>query len=256
MREDRHPSFLELDRHHLRGGGRELADPMLREHLRSCSQCADYLAKLEGAARAEPPAWLAELAKPRPVASGFRRENAVRRHRFGTRKRRAVLIALSAAAGLLFVLRSGVIDRRPQVDGSEVVREKGEPAIAVFLKRGERVWQWDEKSSVRAGDRLRLKILAAGYEHVAVAAPTGEAKRLRLLYGGRLERSETLLPTSWEIDAQPGTEVLHVFLSRRPILEEELSRPTEKSATGPAGEGPVWQKVLRLPKPEREDHAP
>ncbi len=167
-------------------------------------------------------------------------------------------MSISAAAALLFYFRSGPAprppDRQPVVDSPDSVREKGEPAIAVYLKRDDRVWLWDGRTSVRAGDKLRLKILAAGYDHVAVAAPA--AQRLRILYSGRLDSTETLLPKSWEIDAQPGAETLYVFLSRRPLTEGELPRPTEKSADPAVQPGAVWQKLLFLPKSERETHAP
>lgn len=264
-----HPSYLELDRHHLRGSPPESA--ALREHLRSCARCTAYLSSLRTASPQAAPDWLRGLAgsdalapQPRPAPARPPSLSARRQSRWhgamrilkGARAARVALVSLSAAAALLFYLRSRPFDRQLEVNDRQTLREKGAPAVAVYLKRAERVWQWDGSSSVRPGDLLRLKIIASGYEHVVVGAPAPAPQHLRLLYSGKLERGETFLPTSWEIDAQPGPEQLYVFLSRQPMTTFDLLHPTEKSAGGAETGGAVWQKHLLLRKSERELHAP
>jgi len=260
MSPNAHPSYLELDRGFLA----DAADlpPALREHLTACPRCADYVGKLRAdRTRLDRPAWLTQLARPAPVpvsrpALHQRRWSAQgARGRSRWRRAPAVLLASAAAALLLLILwppRPGL----PEDPGP--LRTKGEPAVAVYVKRSDRVWLWDGLASLQRGDQLRLKIVAAGYAHVTVAAPDGKSSRLRLLYAGRLAGPETLLPTSWELDAQPEPEVLHVLLSPQPLSAQDLQSPaaTSELPLTTRTAGAIWAKTLRLPKTAKDPHVP
>jgi hypothetical protein len=239
-----HPSYLELDRYHL--GGEAGGSPSLRAHLAGCPRCAGYLTALRSTRDSGTPEWLARLSAVPPRTQGLGSSPGARSTgRRWIRRAAVTLLASSAAAVVLALPRSGP-PLRPE---PPLLLEKGEPAVTVFLKRAERVWQWDGRSVLRPGDRLRLKISAAGYGYVAIGAPDAEPHRVRLLYEGPLTSSgpDTLLPSSWEVDAQPGPEVLHVLLSREPLPKKELQR-APGSAELPDSTGAVWRKTLVLPK--------
>lgn len=247
-----HPSYLELDRYHL--GGETGGSPSLLAHLSGCSRCIDYLASLRSAKGSAPPEWLARIEAVPPRTPDLRAALGARsKRRPWIRRATVTMLATSAAAALLVLALPRPV--HPPQKETPLLLEKGEPAVTVFLKRAERVWQWDGRSVLRPGDRLRLKISAAGYGYVTIGAPDAEPQRVRLLYEGPLARSgpDTLLPSSWEVDSQPGPEVLHVFLSREPLPQKELLRPPG-SAELPGRADAVWKKTLVLPK-ERAPHA-
>lgn len=213
-----HPSRLELDGLLLDAAA---AAPGTRAHVAACADCGAYLARLESAAAAPLPAALQVHAMRPPVSQ---------RPRALPRLLRPVFVgpSLAAAAALaLLVLRShpheGRLASAPDREAAGV-REKGGPRVTLYLQRGSGVWRWDEQERVRAGDRLRLEVAAAGYRHVTVATEAG-GERLRTLYAGPLaERGATLLPASWQLDAQGRSETLVVLLSQAPIPEAELRR--------------------------------
>ena len=195
-----HPSYLELDRLYATGG--EAAAASLSEHVVACAECREHLAELARSA-GEQPAWLGAmaLAAPRPRP---RRRLAI--------PAAAVVAALSMAALLALTLRPAVPTVTGAGEGAEALREKGEPAVAVYVLRDRHVIRWDGREPLRAGDRLRLEVAGAGYAHVAVATPSAGGG-LALLYTGSLEaRAPVLLPASWEVDRVPGPEILHVVL--------------------------------------------
>lgn len=256
-----HPTYLELDRFFLAAAAAAEAEAPLRQHLDECQRCADYVAKLHAdRSRLGRPAWLTQLATPTPVPGRpalTTRRLSVRRGGPGRAsfwRRTTLLLGAGAAAALLLVMR--VPPRVPLADDAGMLRTKGEPAVAVYVKRQDRVWLWDGLSSLQSGDQLRLKIVAAGYAHVAVAAPDGKSAGLRLLYAGPLAGPETLLPTSWEVDAQPEPEVLHVLLSPKPLSAQDLAPATTQQPTPQRKAGAIWSKTLRLPKTARDPHVP
>ncbi len=198
-----HPSFLELDRVAL---GVEVASAT-RTHLSSCERCRLHVERLES--HEAPPAWVRDLAKPR-------------------RSRRSWLFgggfALAAAAAVLVML----FVRGDHRDDS-FTTVKGEPSVALHIKRGDAVFVWDGVEPVRPGDQLRLEIAASGHLRVQVLS-AGDVS----LYDAPIAAGSgsLLLPTAWEVDAEPGTETLTIVLSEG---------------------GPTWRTTLKLTKTTEED---
>jgi hypothetical protein len=220
-----HPSRLELDVLLVDAAA---AAPGTRAHVEACVGCSAYLGGLRAmAAEPLPAPLLAHTRRPRPKPP-----------RPLARLLRPVFVApsLAAAAALaLVVLRAQVHQTNggPAPDRMAAgVRDKGGPRIAVYLQRGPTVWRWDEQEVLRAGDRLRLEVVGAGYPRVTVVTPaSGEGPkdadrdRLRALYAGPLpERGATLLPASWMLDAEGRSETLFVLFSTAPLSEAELRR--------------------------------
>ncbi|MFO0580438.1 MAG: hypothetical protein U1A78_41225 [Polyangia bacterium] len=215
-----HPSRLELDGLLLDA---RAAAPAIRAHVAACPDCGAYLAALEAMAAAPLPVSLRAHAMRPPVPLRPRSW-------LMSRLMQPLLVGpvLAAAAVLvLLMLRSQPHEGRlPHAPDREAagVRDKGGPRVTVYLQRGSTVWRWDDSERVRAGDRLRLEVAAAGYRHVTVATET-TGERLRTLYAGPLpERGATLLPASWQLDAEGRSETLVVFFSQAPVPESELRR--------------------------------
>jgi hypothetical protein len=228
-----HPSHLVID---LAALGGEVPDQVTR-HLETCPSCAATVAARR---TDEPlPAWAGSVrVAPAPVAiSPPLRRDAPSRPRL-----RWWLLPLPAAVALsvAIVLLRGESQSGPAVDA---IREKGAPAVAVYLKRGGTVATWDGRSPVRPGDRLRLGIRGGGFAHLSVASlQPGSAPAL--LYAGPLEpRGETLLPISFRVDAAGGAEELSVILSPRPV--DAATHARAALPTAPPG---LWTALVHIPK--------
>ena len=196
-----HPSFLELDRAAL---GIDVASAT-HTHLSTCERCRVHVERL--APQEAPPAWVRDLARVR-------------------RSRRPWLfgggLALAAAVILLLFARR---DADPDASFTTV---KGGPSVAVHVKRGDAVFLWDGLDPVSPGDQLRLEIAATGYQRLQVFAAGGVP-----LYDAPISAGSTLLPTAWEVDAQPDAETLTIVLT--------------------GSHQPEWRTTLKLAKTTVED---
>ncbi len=217
-----HPSYWELDQLFL--AARSVGAPAgpWASHCRDCAQCQRYLATLESRAAAPLPPWVGALAQPRPGLLARLRE----------RWSRPLLLAPVAAAAslaLVLALRGGPRPTPEVAEGVAVpeVHEKGGPSVNVYIKRGERVTQWDGKMRLRAQDRIRLQVVGGGYAQVTVAVqqPGGA----QVLYAGALQPSApTPLPVSWQVSAPGAAEVLAVILSAQPLAA--VAQPLDVAA--------------------------
>lgn len=190
-----HPSFLELDRHALGVGV-----PATADHVTGCSQCQAHLQKLEQ--QLPVPAWAHDVSRSRR----FRWLGAPQ------------LVALGACAAAVAV--AVAVLPRPHAEGE--IGVKGNPSVAVYIKRGERVSLWDGRSPLRAGDSVQLKVAPEGFRRVVVASIEGGAAK-ELYAGPVAARDATLLPESWTLDAAPGPEALLVVFSNTPLSPDELN---------------------------------
>lgn len=205
-----HPSYYALDGVRLGGP----VSPPVAAHLAACAPCSAYLAS--GAGPAPAPDWLGRASV-----------SARTRHR---RRRRAWPALALAAAALVLVARP-----RP-----EPIRDKGGPAVSVFVKRGEQVFLWDGERAVRPGDRLRLRVGGTTYRHVSVASlPSGGAPAV--LYQGALGDDPLFLPLSFRVDERGHQERLSVIFARDPV-PPGLHQP---EAAAPAE---TWRQILTFDK--------
>ncbi len=239
-----HPSYLELDRLFLltRGaaaeppGGEldaavaESADAPLRtaaHHLRGCMTCQDYLASLRQRAAAPMPAWVSALS------TSTKRPSLWQRFLRALQPQLLFPVAATAAAGLALIVatQGGTGSSTAKLSGPSApadpeLRPKGGPSVVVFIKRGDKVTQWDGRTRLRAQDRIRLQVAGAGYSQVTVALqqPGGA----QVLYSGDLPAAApTALPVSWEVSGQGPSEVLAVILSPQRLTEASPSRPLD-----------------------------
>jgi hypothetical protein len=174
-----HPSFLELDRLAVNA-----ARPATREHVAGCAQCQAHLSRMQHEVHV--PEWVRGGKLPAPES-----------------RWRVFAIAIAASCALLVAGSTVLLTRGPPTDGEKAVA----PGVALFIKRDERVAQWDTRQSVAPGDSLRLQIAAQGYSHVRVTSGS------EVLYEGELAPGASeLLPVSWRVDDSPGDETLDVTL--------------------------------------------
>jgi hypothetical protein len=204
-----HPSFYALDRARL---GVPL-DEGGRAHVAGCEACSAHLTLQQA-----PPPWLAQVPP--------------RRRRTWT-----TVAALAVAAAVVFLVIS-----RP-----DELREKGGPAVTVFVKRGEDVFVWDGAGRLRPNDRLRLQVASAGFDHVSVAS-LGEDRAPAVLYEGDLPAAPALLPLSFRVDEEGRRERLSVILGHRPI-PPALHEAAKDDAQ-------VWSQVLVFDKAPTPRSAP
>src|SRR5262245_36040613 len=117
-----HPSFLELDRLAL-----DAAKPATREHVATCTECQAHLSRLEHPVPV--PRWV-RGGRPVPQPPPFPRLWAFA----------AAVICASLVAGVtVTVTRSA---------SPAYVEKATAPAVALFIKREERVTQWDTREAV------------------------------------------------------------------------------------------------------------
>jgi hypothetical protein len=238
-----HLSYLVLDG--IRLGRPRSADE--QAHLAACPDCAGHLQADVDAAALPVPAWVSR-ARVHQEAAG----TALLRRR----RPWVWLLALApaaAAASLWLVMarpapQASDTHPAPAVAPGEGTREKGTPAVRVFVKRDGRVFVWDGKQAVRAGDRLRLEVQRAGYRFVSVAGLPRSEQPPQLLYQGPLDAAGALLPLSFRVDDRGHEEVLSVILGSAPVPER-----LHALAGPPDGEAETWRQILMLEKRESSD---
>jgi hypothetical protein len=239
-----HLSFLALDGIRL---GRP-QDAGERAHLADCAACAGYLQPADPAGLPRPD-WLSRASLA--VGINDRSQSEARFHR--GRRPWIWLLALAPAAGAaalwLVAPRPGPrpVETPAAAPGAATLeqgtREKGTPAVRVFVKRDDRVFVWDGKRPVRPDDRLRLEVHRAGYRFVSVAGLPRSGLPPQILYQGPLDSGGPLLPISFRVDDRGTEEVLSVILGRAPVPER-----LHALAGPPDGEAQTWRQILLLEK--------
>lgn len=179
-----HPSMLTLD---LAALGR--LDPAVQRHLQGCMRCRSMVDA--SSPTGEPvPEWVHD-ARPARRPSSFR-------------WLAPVLLAAMAVVGLMV----------PQFQGPvhEETRAKGQPSFALYLERAGTVQLWDGQQPIVTGDRLQLKVAAAGFDALQVGV-AGADGAWRVLYEGAVSPSaETMVPESWLVDDEDLTLTLGFLL--------------------------------------------
>lgn len=210
-----HPSFLRLDRLALGADDREAA-----AHATSCSGCAAHLERC--AQRLSVPGWAGALAHPR-------------RTRWW---RSPHLVAIGGMAALAVVVAIG-----PRLAPREGVSSKGSPAVAVYVKRGERVVLWNGVQPLHAGDSVQLRVQPAGFAHVTVGAVEGTT--VHELYRAESAGNSTLLVAqAFTLDGASPDERLLVVFSQSPLSDRDLHDAREKLPR----DARLWATLLDLTK--------
>lgn len=202
-----HASFLELDRCFLGEG-----TPEAVAHAATCSRCGEYLRRL-----AEPcdvPAWLADMGEHE--ASRQARERLFAPPLPGPRARQRNTLALLLGAalalgGALILLRSPLSNEvpTPAEFSAPYTGAKGGSEVVLYVKRDQTVFPWNGER-LRAGDRIRLRVLGRSYRHVKVTSPQPHGDLV--LFEGEVSDGGAL-PVAWEMDATGTEERLRVTLS-------------------------------------------
>jgi hypothetical protein len=133
-----------------------------------------------------------------------------------------------AALASVAVFAMGTLGTRRR-DGSDAesgyVGTKGAPELRLFIKHGARVAPWDPSVSVVAGDLLRLEVQPDRFPHVSVFEAAGRRDTYVRIYDATIARGRTTaLPSSWQVDAQPGDETLIVVLGPGSVAADEIPR--------------------------------
>lgn len=217
-----HPSQYALDRAAL---GAPIT-PDLAEHLLGCPSCAAAASRLR--AREASPPWLEGVRVGAPAP------------RRGRRWRWAIPLAAALAASVPLALRTGAGAPEPTLGAT---REKGVPAVVVYVKRGEVVTAWDGRAPLLPGDRLRIGVRAGPYAQLSVASLPSHGNPTLLYAGPLAPRGETLLPVSFRVDADGSAEVLSVIASDAPV-----GLPAHTEPPGRSSDGRAWRARLELPK--------
>jgi hypothetical protein len=224
---DRHPSYLELDRHALGAAAAQTT-----AHVAGCERCRLYVESVPNAG--ELPAWLAAAPSPRRA----RHDRLARARNRAPRPRRWALAVggLAAAAALLFAVLRPV----PRDDAYDGV--KGTPSVGVYVLRAGRVGLWDGTPLV-AGDRIRLEVTPEQFRRVSVFSLDRD-ERPRGLYTGVVNpHARSMLPKAWQLDAAPGPEQLAIFFS-----DMEISAPAAEVLLEAHDPRQIWLLRLSLPK--------
>jgi hypothetical protein len=227
-----HPSFYALDGLRLTGmAGTDPADPATsaaRDHVRTCAACAGYIA-----APAPPvPDWLGS-ASLAPARQAIRARPAWPRLVWLTAS------AMAVAAALLLLPR---FSHRPDDTGG-AIREKGTPALQVFVKRDAKVFAWNLDDKLQPNDRLRFEVRGAGARYISVANRPADGGRPTILYSGEIGPGAQLLPLSFQVDADRSPDVVSVITAQRPIAPE-----LHELADEALGRAELWRQILIFKK--------
>jgi hypothetical protein len=217
-----HPSFLALDRHAVR----PLDGSTVGEHVERCPACRSHVERVRSSGPV--PDWARDLSRA-PARASLRWS--------------WLAAAAALAAGVLVI---ALRPARPHDPESTTVR--GSAAVGVYVRRGSRVFLWDGRQPVVAGDRIRLKVIPEGFAYVTVLTreTSGGERRLRVLFAAEVDPGrESVLPAAWQIDAAPGPETLIVSLSQGPLAPGEIVRAEHRA------DAAIWVRRLELPKASR-----
>ena len=150
----KHASYLELDRMRLGAS----VSPLSREHVASCAACQGYLEGLEqqSGAPSAVPAWVTALAASeqrarRSVWSAWLRFPAL-----------AAGLASAAAFGGWLWFETARAPEMPSETEPYVAAKGADPEVGVYVLRDGRVFRWNGRDEVRAGDRIRVNHLMPG----------------------------------------------------------------------------------------------
>jgi len=222
MSADTHPSFYDLDLCAL-----GVRTPELDAHLGGCEQCRSHVLR---------------VTTPTPLPPAVRERasdpwaGVMRRWRAGW---------LTAGVGAATVTAVLLARTPPTVAPTEPW--KGNPSIALYVKRDAAIALWDGSAPMRPGDRIQLKVATEGYRHIAVGSV--DHGRPTWLYSGEAGSSEPfMLPTSWVVDDAPGAERLTIVLSRDALPAAELDADSRAQLRN----HDVWTTALVLSKQSPE----
>lgn len=194
-----HPSFMTLDRAALGD-----VDAEVKAHLEGCAACRDHVAKSSVAPD--------DLALAR----------VQRRAADASRARRPTPPWIAAAAAVVIAVSAMLFLQKPAQD---TLISKGAPSVAVYVRRGDTVFLWNGKDTLRSGDMIRLRIVPEEARYVTVAGQSGES-----LYKGELAPPETTLPIAWRLDEKGDAERLRVGFAvseGKEIFHVDLVLPKE-----------------------------
>jgi hypothetical protein len=206
-----HPSALALERYALGIQPREVA-----AHIASCETCRGSVERA-ATSRLEVPAWARGL--------GPRRGGSFSSWPWPTNGGSRVLPLGIAALACVAVVGIAGLRSGDGGAGRGYVGAKGGPGLRLFVKHGARVSLWDPAVTVVAGDLLRLEVQPDRFVHVSVFAATRPPGGYARLYDAPIAPGRpTALPSSWEVDAQPGDETLVVALGPDSMTPDDALR--------------------------------
>jgi hypothetical protein len=232
MKQPRHVSVLDLDAwfastktERESANGREIA-----AHLAACVHCRRHIEAM--GEDALPPL-------PARIPPSGTRHRAPRR--LLPRLVPAALTVLAVAASLALYLRS-----RNTIDEASYVGVKGAPAVQVLVRREGHVRVWDGVSPVRSGDALAVRVACESFGHVVVAADG--ASGITRAWDGACpgSSSDTTLPFTLVVDAEPGREHFSVVLSRQRLDDARLEAAVRGSTRG----AEAWTMAFDFAKEE------
>lgn len=200
-----HPSYLRLDRLALGAHDRDA-----REHVETCHACRTHVLSVA------------------PAGAERVHEVRVRRLRAGRR--------FLAVAGAVTALAAGIAIAflRPEA----YVGAKGDPAVAVHVKRGDLSFLWNGAVPLVPGDVVRVEVSPEGRRYLAVVGGDPPAP----LWSGALSGHEDfLVPGAFALDGSPGPEVITIALTDAPLTADEIRAL-------PAAPRGAWVTRLSIPK--------
>ena len=226
----RHPSALALHQYHLCALPTPDAE-RVAQHLSQCDLCRADLGNLATDQR----------RFEREVFPQTQEAVVLLRLRRGRSLRARWRLSLSslglvaaAAAAWLFLIGPA---RLPV--GDDVLRAKGDAALAIFAARGDTVLPvGDGKTRLRQGDRIRFVLWPAGMRyaviasldgagHITVYHPFGGGESAPLPPQARVE-----IPGSITLDDSPGPERVFAVMAAHPFLTATVVDALQKLAGG------------------------
>lgn len=247
MNSAEHPSFFALDQA-VASGNMPIE---MQQHAHTCEQCRQHLARIEPEQVALP-LWASELAAQptRMVTTDVPKRSLSTVVQWLRTFRYPLLLALPAAAALLFVIRpSPQVGQGVPADPYVGVKSAG-PILWTYIRRSENTFLWDGSSAVVPGDRVRLKVDAAKLTYISAFSYANAS--WKLLWSGRSDGKNPLVfPVAWEIDEQPGQERLLIVASR-----QELTTAERNGLGKIANSQDTWSSELVLQKAGHSKETP
>jgi hypothetical protein len=145
------------------------------------------------------------------------------------------------AAGLVAFVSLEGGDGTQTEDDIYVGVKGGGPMLAVFAQRDARVFEVKPGAKLKAGDRIRFKVAAAGLPYVLVASRDGKGAFTVYAPWGAMESiklepqapGNVELPGAVELDDTLGTEQLVAVFSSSPVKATEVEKALEKNPKAP-----------------------